>query len=138
MTIEIEKWLKDRFRKAFEALKVIFEEADRQIHRDQVTGTLTRSSFRVCLGNYELQLSNDEQLENFLARCGVWLGCQISGLGVGIDSATPRTCFIGPKYPRKHQIRPIRTSHTLLNEMRFSGGIGWEPPRPKIAPANSA
>ena len=74
LTIEIEKWLKDRFRKAFEALKVTFEEADRQIHHDQVTGTLTRSSFRACLGKYGLQLSNDEQLENFLARCGLWVG----------------------------------------------------------------
>ena len=81
LTIEIEKWLKERFRKAFEALKVTFEEADRQIHHDQVTGTLTRSSFRACLGKYGLQLSNDEQLENFLARCGLLVGfCEESFL----------------------------------------------------------
>ena len=71
LTIEIEKFLKDRFRKAFEALKKTFEEADRAIHHEQITGTLPRSSFRACMSKYGLQLSNDEQLETFLARCGL-------------------------------------------------------------------
>lgn len=74
LTIEIEKWLKDRFRKAFEALKKTFEEADKAIHHEQITGTLPRNSFRACMGKYGLQLSNDEQLEMFLARCGLWFG----------------------------------------------------------------
>lgn len=71
LTIQIEVWLKDRFRKAFEALKKTFEEADKALHHEQLTGTLPRASFRACLSTYGLQLSNDEQLEMFLARCGL-------------------------------------------------------------------
>ena len=52
LTIQIEVWLKDRFRKAFEALKNTFEEADKALHHEQITGTLPRASFRACLSTY--------------------------------------------------------------------------------------
>ena len=61
--LDIERWLKNKFREGFSDMKHAFMEVDLD-----KTGRLSRAQFRRVLGEFDLRLDNDKQLEDFLAR----------------------------------------------------------------------
>lgn len=65
-SIDIEKWLKDKFREGFNSMKGEFKRCD-----PNKTGKVSRDSFRRVLSQYELFLREDSSLNMFLARCGL-------------------------------------------------------------------
>lgn len=61
--LDVERWLKNKFREGFSDMKHAFMELDQN-----KTGRISRSQFRQVLGEFDLRLDNDKQLEDFLAR----------------------------------------------------------------------
>ncbi|XP_032219247.2 EF-hand calcium-binding domain-containing protein 6 [Nematostella vectensis] len=66
--LDIERWLKRKFREGFSDMKHAFMELD--LDR---TGRVRKDDFRKVLAEFDLKLSTDKQVEDFLARCGVTL-----------------------------------------------------------------
>ncbi|XP_043920865.1 EF-hand calcium-binding domain-containing protein 6-like [Protopterus annectens] len=64
-SINIEKWLKDRFREGFKAMKEEFERCD-----SEKTGKVQREDFFFVLAKFDLHLK-EEHFKLFLARCGL-------------------------------------------------------------------
>lgn len=65
-SINIERWLKDKFREGFNAMKTEFSKAD-----PQRTKKVSRDNFRRVLAQFDLYLREDSALNMFLARCGL-------------------------------------------------------------------
>nr|XP_039247423.1 EF-hand calcium-binding domain-containing protein 6-like [Styela clava] len=65
-SINIERWLKDKFREGFNRMRSEFRKAD----PDKV-GTVSRDNFRRVLAQMDLYLREDSALNMFLARCGL-------------------------------------------------------------------
>lgn len=61
--LDVERWLKNKFREGFSDMKHAFMELDQN-----KTGRISRSQFRQVLTEFDLHLDNDKQLEDFLAR----------------------------------------------------------------------
>ncbi|XP_069755988.1 EF-hand calcium-binding domain-containing protein 6-like [Narcine bancroftii] len=65
LTLDIENWLKEKFREGFKSMMTNF------CHQDQDnSGKVTRENFLRVLKNFDLQLKED-QLNTFLVRCGL-------------------------------------------------------------------
>ncbi|KAL9978672.1 hypothetical protein ACROYT_G016217 [Oculina patagonica] len=65
-SIDVEKWLKRKFREGFSDMKHAFMELD----LDRI-GKVSRDEFRRVMEDFGLRLSTVKQLDDFLARCGV-------------------------------------------------------------------
>ena len=65
-SLDVERWLKKKFREGCAEMKHAFQEID--LDR---TGRVTKNEFRKVLKEFDLKLSSDKQVEDFLARCGV-------------------------------------------------------------------
>lgn len=66
ISISIEKWLKNKFREGFKALRAEFKRED-----TQNTGKVSRETFRRILAQFGLYLRDEESLSMFLARCSL-------------------------------------------------------------------
>lgn len=66
VSISIEKWLKNKFREGFKALKVEFKRED-----PSSSGKVSRETFRRILAQFGLFLRDEESLRMFLARCSL-------------------------------------------------------------------
>ena len=62
-SLDVERWLKKKFRESCSEMKHAFHELD--LDR---TGRVTKDEFRRVLKEFGLKLSSDKQLEDFLAR----------------------------------------------------------------------
>lgn len=62
-SIDVEKWLKGKFREGFSDMKHAFMELD----LDRI-GKVSRDEFRRVMEDFGLRLSTDKQLDDFLAR----------------------------------------------------------------------
>lgn len=65
-SLDVERWLKRKFREGFSDMKHAFNELD----LDRI-GKVSRDEFRRVMEDFGLRLSTDKQLDDFLARCGV-------------------------------------------------------------------
>ncbi|XP_076819252.1 EF-hand calcium-binding domain-containing protein 6-like isoform X2 [Clavelina lepadiformis] len=65
-SIDIERWLKDKFREGFKAMRREFKKGD-----NKNTGKVSREVFRRVLAQFDLYLREDSSLNMFLARCGL-------------------------------------------------------------------
>lgn len=65
-SLDVERWLKKKFREGFSDMKHAFMELD----LDRI-GKVSRDEFRRVMEDFGLRLSTDKQLDDFLARCGV-------------------------------------------------------------------
>lgn len=66
VSINIEKWLKNKFREGFKALKVEFKRED-----PGNTGKVSRDTFRRIIAQFGLYLRDEPSLRMFLARCDI-------------------------------------------------------------------
>jgi Ca2+-binding EF-hand superfamily protein len=62
-SLDVERWLKKKFRESCSEMKHAFQEMD--LDR---TGRVTKDEFRKVLKEFGLKLSSDKQVEDFLAR----------------------------------------------------------------------
>ena len=62
-SLDVERWLKKKFREGCSEMKHAFQEID--LDR---TGRVTKNEFRKVLKEFDLKLSSDKQVEDFLAR----------------------------------------------------------------------
>lgn len=65
-SLDVERWLKRKFREGFSDMKHAFMELD----LDRI-GQVSRDEFRRVMEDFGLRLASDKQLDDFLARCGV-------------------------------------------------------------------
>nr|WQY91287.1 ddN-expressed EFCAB family member [Ciona robusta] len=65
-SIDIEKWLKDKFREGFKSMRKEFKKGDLKN-----TGKVPRDVFRRVISQFDLFLREDSSLNMFLARCGL-------------------------------------------------------------------
>lgn len=65
-SLDVERWLKRKFREGFSDMKHAFMELD----LDRI-GKVSRDEFRRVMEDFGLRLSTDKQLDDFLARCGI-------------------------------------------------------------------
>lgn len=62
-SLDVERWLKKKFREGCSEMRHAFQEID--LDR---TGRVTREEFQKVLMEYDLKLTTDKQIEDFLAR----------------------------------------------------------------------
>ena len=62
-SLDVERWLKRKFREGFSEMKHAFQEVD-----VDKTGRVNKHDFRKVLQDFGLKLDSDAQLEDFLAR----------------------------------------------------------------------
>ena len=62
-SLDVERWLKKKFREGCSEMKHAFQEID--LDR---TGRVTKNEFRKVLKEFDLKLSSDKQVEDFLSR----------------------------------------------------------------------
>ncbi|RMX39469.1 hypothetical protein pdam_00015583 [Pocillopora damicornis] len=65
-SLDVERWLKRKFREGFSDMKHAFMELD----LDRI-GKVSLDDFRMVMKDFGLRLDTDKQLDDFIARCGI-------------------------------------------------------------------
>lgn len=65
-SLDVERWLKRKFREGFSDMKHAFMELD----LDRI-GKVSFDDFRMVMKDFGLRLDSDKQLDDFIARCGI-------------------------------------------------------------------